>query len=200
MGGERYVRPAGLAAKLDGGPSRIAFTAGNETDVKIERSEACKMWRPGHAVRQPEQARGDVQAVGRRSLEREIDAARGRFAQVLDPAFAVERDRVSRGKVELFDVEGAIDEREPCAELAGGNVGEQKFTYPQGHTHIVVAELTEQVLVVGGGSLRRGHACRHPGAPDRSVADHVPQVEPVAVERKLDQAPRAALKAQIPAE
>jgi hypothetical protein len=75
MGSERYVRPAGLAAKLDGGPGRIAFTAGNESNMKIERSEAREMRRLGHAVGQAKQARGDVQAVGRRSLEREIHAA-----------------------------------------------------------------------------------------------------------------------------
>ena len=169
--------------------------------MDIERRQSREVLRLAHALWQPEELGDDAQAVGGGGLQPEINAARRRRAQVLDMALAVQRDRIGGGKIKLLQIKRVADEREAGIELAGRNIREQQLTHMQGHARIVVAELRQEIrLGLGTSAVLARRRGGKPRSPDRTLAEKLAEIELVAVEGQLDQAPLTALETERPAE
>ena len=201
LGEDGDIRAAGLALHLDRSAGGIALAHRGEPHMQIERGEACELLRLGHAVTKPKELARHFQPVGGHGLQREIDLARRRIAQALDAAVAVERDGARRGEVEALDVEGVLGKAEFRVEPPGGNVGKQKLADAQSGMNLIVAERCEQALLGHRRKVRLLRiGIRQPVAPGRALAHHLAQIEAVAVEGQIDDAPLAAAIMQGAAE
>ena len=197
-------------------PSRAA----TRLTSRFEGGEDREMFRAAHVLRQPEQPGGNPQAVGVRGAESKIHPARrclrpgarcGPFPlSVSAPAAA--KSSCSTSSVPPWSAKRASSL--PAGMSGNRSSPTRKVTRMSSPRRCFKRSCpiaaASSVAVAPDRHCRLSLRCcrwrcislraSEPGRPQRPFADHLAQIEPVAVEINLDQAALSALQAQAAAE
>ena len=104
---------------------------------------------------------------------------------MLDAAFAGEFQRAFGEKIELGDIERIVSQAEIRGELARRDRGQQQLADVKRDMNILLAQRRGEVLVSVGSILLLARD-RQPGPPRHVLAEHLFEVETIAVEGDID--------------